>query len=180
MWDTNPRTFEKWAASPDATEPRRNKAVVGRALLQHSAALLRRREEEGGGGGEKRTQNYGRPITNHQQSKRPPSLLGGWKQLRRLNVSLSCRPVSQRGQYLLQDLQAKYIVNIVHKQMTTASGGASAAPPPGGSGGGGGGGKVALGTIHLGRPNHMYRLAHMVMEEFLLTSNLQFRFSISL
>lgn len=39
--------------------------------------------------------------------------------------------VGRRGQYLLQDLPAKYIVNIVHKQMTTA---VAAASPDGGGG----------------------------------------------
>ena len=62
---------------------------------------------------------------------------------------MSPSAAAKEGQYLLQDLQAKYIVNIVNKQMTTA-GGASAAPP-----GGGGGRKVALWTIHIGRPNQV-------------------------
>ena len=48
---------------------------------------------------------------------------------------MSPSAAAKEGQYLLQDLQAKYIVNIVHKQMTTA-GGASAATPPVGGGGG--------------------------------------------
>ena len=45
---------------------------------------------------------------------------------------MSPSAAAEEGQYLLQDLQAKYIVNIVHKQMTTA-GAASAALPPSGS-----------------------------------------------